>query len=219
MARLERMLDEGQRRAVADAVAEAERRTSGEIVPYLVEACDDYDEAAWKAAALGAIAGSLAAAVVWWLGGYWLGAAAFWIGLPAAGGAALGWLAARLSDALRRALVPAGTLDLRARRRAMAAFVEEEVFDTRDRSGILILVALFERRVVVLGDAGINRAVEEGAWQGLVDRLVAGVRAGRLAEALVAAVAECGALLERHGVAIEPDDTDELANEPRLRDR
>jgi putative membrane protein len=61
--------------------------------------------------------------------------------------------------------------------------------------------------------------VEEGAWQGLVDRLVAGVRAGRLAEALVAAVAECGDLLERHGVAIEPDDTDELANEPRVRDR
>lgn len=219
MGRLDRILGEDQRRAVAEAVAEAERRTSGEIVPYLVEACDEYDEACWKAAAFGAVTGALAAAVGWWAGGYWLGAAPFWIGLPAASGAALGWLTARLSDPVRRSLVPTETLDLRARRRAMAAFVEEEVFDTRDRSGILILVAVFERRVVVLGDAGINRAVGEAAWQGIVGRLVAGVGDGRLAEALVAAIGECGELLERHGVAIEPDDSDELANEPRLRDR
>ena len=219
MARLETLLGEEQRREIAAAVAAAELRTGGEIVPYLVEACDDYDEACWKAAAFGAVAAALLAAIVWWLGGYWRGGAPFWIGLPAAGGAALAWLAARLVAPLRRALVPEATLDLRARRRAMAAFVEEEVFDTRERSGILILVALFEHRVVVLGDAGINRAVGEEAWQGIVELIVAGVKEGRLAAALVAAIGECGELLERHGVELRPDDEDELANEPRLRER
>ena len=40
---------------------------------------------------------------------------------------------------------------------AMAAFVEEEVFSTRDRTGILLFLSLFEHRVVVLGDSGINQ--------------------------------------------------------------
>ena len=99
------------------------------------------------------------------------------------------------------------------------AFLEEEVFSTRDRSGILIFLALFEHRVVVLGDSGINEVVPEDAWQHVVDDLVAGIRARRPAEALVAAIHECGRLLEAHQVEIRPDDTDELPNELRIRER
>ncbi len=34
------------------AVADAERRTSGEIVPYVVEQCDAYEVAEWRGGAL-----------------------------------------------------------------------------------------------------------------------------------------------------------------------
>ena len=48
---------EAERRAIEAAAGDAEGRTSGEIVPYVVGACDDYHEAIWKAAVLGLLAG------------------------------------------------------------------------------------------------------------------------------------------------------------------
>lgn len=216
---LEGLLSEAERSAVAAAIRAAEGRTSGEIVPYLVASCDEYDATRYKGAALGALAASLAIGLVHTLGGFWGGVGWWWITLPTAGGAALGFLATAAVAPLRRWLVPAEILDLRARRRAMAAFLEEEVFRTRERTGILLFLALFEHRVVVLGDSGINAKVAPGEWQGIVAHLTAAIRERRVAQGLVAAIGECGALLERHGVAVRADDTDELSNRLRLEER
>ncbi len=86
------------------------------------------------------------------------------------------------------------------RLRAESAFLTEEVFATRERTGILIFLALFEHRAVILGDAGIHRKVEEGTWQHLVDDLVAGIRHGRTVEALLETIERCGHILEHGGV-------------------
>ena len=116
-------------------------------------------------------------------------------------------------------MVSEDTLDLRVERRARQAFLEEEVFKTRERTGILIFVALFERRVLVLGDEGINRVVDQNEWNCVVAKLVAAIAAGRLAGALVEAIQECGRLLEVHGVEIRADDEDELKDGVRLEKR
>lgn len=210
---------EADRRAIVEATREAELRTSGEIVPFVVGACDDYPEAGWKAVVCGALLGGGGGVAVNFLGGFWGGSAWLWFALPAVLTAAAALLAVRASDNLRRWLVSDATLDLRARRRAAVAFLDEEVFATRDRTGILIFVALFEHRVVVMGDAGINRAVPDGAWQRVVADLVEGIRAGMPARALITAIGECGRLLEEHRVTIAPEDTDELENALRLVDR
>jgi putative membrane protein len=214
-----RFFDQRDREAIAEAACTAEGSTSGEIVPFVVGACDDYPETGWKAAVLGALVGAGGGISLHFLTGFWGGSLWLWVVLPALLLAIAGAIAVRLSDGLRRFLVRDEILDLRARRRAAIAFLEEEVFDTRDRTGILIFVALFEHRVVVMGDAGINRAVPEGAWEHVVEDLVAGIRGRRPAEALVEAIGECGRLLARHRLEIRPDDTDELANELRIRER
>jgi len=216
---LDRRLTAADRDRIEDAARRAEERTSGEIVPYLVAACDDYDDACWKAGALGAMLLALVAGVVHQLGGFWAGWGVAWVSLPTLVGAAAGYVTARQVAPLRRWLVPADVLELRVRRRAMTAFVEDEVFATRDRTGILLFVALFEHRVVVLGDAGINRAVDPGEWHEIVETLVGEIRARRLVDGLVEAIEACGELLVRHRVDIRPDDVDELSNEPRIRDR
>ena len=110
-------------------------------------------------------------------------------------------------------------MDRNVRRRAEAAFLHEEVFRTRDRTGILILVSLLERRVAVLGDAGINAAVEQKEWDSIVAGIVAGIRAGTPARALAEGIGACGHLLERRGVAVRHDDTDELRDDLRTEDR
>ncbi|MEA2559378.1 MAG: putative rane protein [Acidobacteriota bacterium] len=205
--------------AIRAAVAEAEQKTSGEIVPYLVEESDGYSSALWKGTALGAFAGALVAEAIYFLGNFWGGMIPLWIALPAAAGGAVGFLLAAYVPAVKLWMAGDGLLDLRTRQRAEMAFLEEEVFRTRDRTGILLFLSLFEHRVVVIGDSGINQQVEQGQWDGIVKTVAAGIRAGRSGEALIEGIRQCGELLERHGVAIQPDDRDELSNELRQGDR
>lgn len=205
--------------AIRQAVVEVEQKTSGEVVPYVVGASDDYEEASWKGATLGALLAVLGAAIVHEAGGFWGGWFAAWVAAPAVGGAAVGFLVPHLSIAVKRALAGAETLRHRVQSRAEAAFLQEEVFHTRDRTGILIFLSLLERRVVVLGDAGINAKVEQHEWDATVDLIVQGIRAARPAAALIDGIARCGELLTRRGVAIRPDDSDELSDDLRLRDR
>jgi putative membrane protein len=197
------------------AVKAAETRTSGEIVPYVVGRSDDYPEATWKAAALGALLGGLLAALAHEVGHFW-GYSLAWIALPPFAGAAGGILAA-LVPALRRRLVSSAQLADQVERRARTAFLEQEVFKTRERTGILIFLSLLEHRVVVLADSGINAKVEQREWDGIVAALVAGIRAGTPGAALAHAIERCGALLAERQVERRADDRDELDDRLRIR--
>ena len=204
---------------IREAVDRAEEGTAGEIVPYVVAASDGYEGTVWRGAALGSLLGALAAAILHAAAGAWGLAPVLWIAAPPLLGAAAGYLATSLIPPLRRALLLPDVVDRRVRRRAAVAFLEEEVFRTAERTGILIFLSLFEHRAVVLGDSGINAKVGSAEWQGIVDRLTAGIRGGRPADAMIEAMGECGELLERRGVEIRADDRNELSDELRLRDR
>lgn len=219
MSGLDDLFSDSARERIRDAVRQAEGRTSGEIVPYVVGSSDTYAAAFWSSALLGALLAPLVALLAYGQLEIWGLPWAMWITTPVLAGAALGYLAAAAIAPWRRILIGEATLDRRTRRRAAVAFLEEEVFKTRDRTGVLLFVSLFEHRVVVMGDEGINRAVGDDEWQRIVTRIVAGVRAGRPADALVEAIRQCGQLLEKHQLAIRPDDTDELSDELRKHDR
>jgi putative membrane protein len=137
-----------------------------------------------------------------------------WVALPPATGAAMGWLAALVLPALRRLLVPPEILAHRVRQRATQAFVEEEVFRTRDRSGILIFVSLFERRVVVHADRGLDGVVTPREWEEVVSAIAAGMRRGEPGPALADGIRRCADLAGR--LPPRPDDRDELSGQLRL---
>ena len=204
---------------IRQAVETAEGQTAGEIVPYAVVASDDYAETAWKGATLAALAAALAAAVLHGLGGFWGVGGYLWLGLPTVLGAAVGYLAGAQIPWLKRVLVESEVVERRVERRAALAFIEEEVFFTRERTGILIFVSVFERQVLILGDSGINAKVQPEEWGEIVAGIAAGIAAGKPADALVDGIRKCGELLERRGVEIRPDDIDELTDELRTRDR
>ena len=214
------LFTDAERELIRAAVAEAETRTAGEIVPYVVRRSGDYEVAVWRAASVGAlVTGMVALAVAWgydgwgwgWLYSSWALALAMTLGGVA--GALL-----TLADPVRRWLAGAARLDDQVHRRAALAFVEEEVFDTRDRTGILLFVSLFEHRIEVVGDAGINAKVEQAEWAEVVALVRDGIRERSLADGLARGVERCGDLLHRRGVAVQPDDTDELSDDVRVRD-
>ncbi len=216
--RVERFFTASDLQAIQAAVREAEKRTSGEIVPCAVAHSDHYEAAAWKGAALGAFAAVVAAAAARYFGDFWGAPALGWIALPPLIGGAFGYAAAALVRPLKLALAGRAHVEHRVHQRAAEAFLENQVFKTRERTGVLIFLSLYERRVVVLGDAGINAHVEQPEWDAVVAGVVAGMRAGKPGQALGMAIARCGELLERRGVAIRSDDTDELPDELRMRE-
>lgn len=214
--KLETFFSPEEKEQVEQAVRRAEGQTSGEIVPVVVARSDEYFGAPWKAACLGALGMVGVAEVLHWLLGAWGLAAGLWIVLPATLGAALGFMLASWVPAVCRLVVSDEELDREVRQRAVEAFVSHEVFATRERTGVLIFLSLFEHRVVVLGDAGINARVEPGEWDEMVAGIVAGIKQGQPGQALVAAIARCGELLHRQGVARREDDINELADGLRL---
>lgn len=215
---MDTMIDRLDVERTQDAVGQAEERTAGEIVPVVVPRSDEYEVAVWRGAGIAIL---LALGVVLLVLRFYDGWGLGWLFAP--WGVALSVLAAGTGGALLSAYVSpvqrllAGTdrLDETVHRRAMQAFVEEEVFDTRDRTGILLFVSLREHRIEVLGDAGINQHVEPDDWAEVVARIRRGIRNDNLTEGLVEAIEMCGRLLEQKGVDIRPDDENELSDTVR----
>jgi putative membrane protein len=199
------------------AVREAEGTTAGEIVPFVVSHSDHYEAAPWKGATLGAFLAAAVAAAAYQVGGFWGDFLPVWILLPALVAEPSALRPLRWSDRW-------GLACRRSHRRppgppaTTAAFVENEVFRTKERTGILIFLSLFERRVVVLGDSGINARVQQQEWDAVVATIVEGIRSGRPGAALASAIRRCGELLTHRGVAVRPDDTDELPDQLRMRE-
>ncbi len=213
---VERLFSPDERNRITEAVREAELQTSGEIVPYVVERSDHYEEAEWRG---GVLAGALTFAVltvVRSLLAAWVPYDAMELGLATLAAGACGMLAIRIVAPLRRLFAGRHLLSRRVEQRAAEAFISEEVFHTKARTGILIFVSLFERRVLVVGDAGINAKVKKEEWDGVVQRVIGGIVAGKPADGLVEAIAACGTLLRKHGVARGKGDRDELSDTLRV---
>ena len=130
----------------------------------------------------------------------------------------LGALLGAYVPAIKRWLAGENRMARRVHARAMRAFVEEEVFSTRERTGILLFVSMMEHRIEVLGDTGINQKVTADDWIDVVAHIRDGIRKNKLVDGLVEAIELCGALLERKDVEIRDDDSDELSNEVRFSD-
>jgi putative membrane protein len=112
---------------------------------------------------------------------------------------------------VRIALVPPSVKRRRASRLAREQFFAQGLHLTRARTGVLIFVAVAEHHVEIIADQGINALVPPGTWDQAVADFVARVRAGRIAEGFLAAIAVVGERLAEH-FPRPPDDVDELPN-------
>lgn len=214
------------REAIAQAVAEAEKKTSGEIVPVVATASDRYDRAEDLFGLLFAIV-AVAAAWVAFQGfapdpGAWQAEPEPRYSLPwilATFGVAgfAGMLLADRVPFIRRIFAGRWMMTPRVEAAAADAFTRFHVRRTKDSTGIVIYVSLFERMVCVEADRGIAEKVPASEWKSVCEGLVKAMKAGRHREGFVEAIRRCGELLSEH-FPIQPDDVDELTNELRIID-
>jgi putative membrane protein len=130
----------------------------------------------------------------------------------------LGAFVAASVPGLVRRFAGADRMEAAVHQRALQAFVEEEVFATRDRTGVLLFVSLLERRIEVVADAGVYQAVDAAAWADVTARVRHGIEADALARGLIDGIEACGTLLREHGFHAPSDDPDELPSRLRVDD-
>ncbi len=193
-----------EKRRIAEAVARAETRTSGEFVTVLARAADDYLAWAlgWAAVIALLIPGTLlladAALTAFHLYeiqlGVFIACAVLFLGTP-----------------LRFRIVPRRVKHMRASRLAHEQFFHQGVHRTRERSGVLFFVSVAEHYVELIADAGIHEKVGEERWQAIIDGFVAEVRGGDVGGGFERAVAACADAMAVH-YPRAADDTNELAD-------
>lgn len=202
------------------AVKEAEEKISGEVVPVIVERSGTYAIASYKA---GIISATLAFVFMIILDryiiindGHTIYYDPFFIFIIVAAMGLLGGLLTHFIEPLKRFFISRQYLDLMTRQVAETAFLEEEVFNTRQRTGIMIFISFFEHEVVVMADKGINKVVDQKEWDNLVTLLISGIKEGNVVDGLERAIKRCGEILLEKGFHKTDDDINELGDDLRF---
>lgn len=203
-------LDDRGRALIAEAVAEAEAGTSGEIVTILTEASDSYNDVAfmWSAAASFALMSVFAVVpqpfldlwdrlVAGWTHHWTTGElASMVIALGLVGFFAM--LALQQIPAIRFALVPGPLKTARAHAAAIRLFKAGTEQRTRDHTGVLIYLSMADHRAEILADSAIAAKVAPEVWGEAMGDMLAEIRKGCVAEGLAAGIRDVGFVLAQH---------------------
>jgi putative membrane protein len=103
------------------------------------------------------------------------------------------------------------------KQRAKIEFYEARLEQTKGSTGILLFVSLMERRAVVLADRGIAGKLPESTWDEVVMLLVRGAKSRDLGSGMVQAIQRCQVILSEHFPKLDGD-RDELANRPIIKE-
>ena len=175
---------------ITAAIAQAESKTSGEIVAVVASESDSYLYAPFLWAALAALVAAWPLIYLTWMTVQWICVIQVLVF------AVLSLVLA--SRPLRYRLVPRSVLTERAHARAVEQFLVQNLHTTAGRTGVLIFVSVAERYAEILADAGIHQKVAEGTWQAIVDEMTAHIGGGRTTDGFVAAIEQVGTHLAEH---------------------
>lgn len=203
------LLSEKDVSELSEAVAKAEKSTTGEIVPMIVERSSLVDHLPmmlipWFLVLLffpqvhewptfhgmGETNALMILSVAAILGGYFL--------------CQLPWV--------QRMLLSAKARDFQVDERAELEFYEHGLHKTKGRTGVLLFVSLMERRVVVLADEQIANKVPKDTWNALCVEMTEALRRGQAAQGMNRAIQHAGQVLTQHFPA-QAGDTNELSNQ------
>lgn len=209
MARTTHLTADDHRRVIA-AVRKAEAGTSGEIVTVVADRSDGYTDLAlaWAAATAFVALAALAIAPEFYMdlyermtGGWiteWTPRALFELAALVAALKFAGMMLLQLWQPLKFLLIPGPVKTARAHSVAVRAFRIGAERRTHGRTGVLIYLSMREHRAEILADESIAGKVAPDVWGEAMVALLAGAKSGRLADGMIGAVEQVGAVLAEH---------------------
>jgi|SRR5436190_1352368 len=209
------LLSRDETETIDAAIARVEARTGVQVVTAIVGKADAYAELPWMAFALGVSVAALVSVLVDRVRPDWITAHVALlttVAILAVGGASA--MTAVFVPAYARLFLRPALRDLEVRHYAQSLFLRRELFKTRARNGILILVCMFERKVEILPDVGLYGRVAGEDWNRVIAVMAPLLRQGRFADALHAGVGMLGKVLAAKGFAGRAGGENELPGGP-----
>ncbi|MEN6321642.1 MAG: TPM domain-containing protein [Syntrophaceae bacterium] len=182
---MKQILNNQERSRLDQRLVEAEKKTGAQVVLAVIDRSDSYAEIPWKAFALAVSVAGLFVFLHAMLWPEWTAKTTVLLALAAT-------LTAGLVCALMAVYLPwfarfflnAHRKEVEVRQYAESLFLSRELFSTSKRSGILLLVSVFERQILVLPDRGIKKRLREEAMQEIISLMTPSLASGRIAHAL-----------------------------------
>lgn len=226
MADIKTFFSEEEEKQINEAVKDAEKTTSAEIVPVLTDASGGYDRAEDL---FGLVIALLCTAVLWVLFQDIDRSAAWttennpslvynlaYVLLTVAGIFVLGAALASKIWFVRHLFAPRSLMKKNVARGAQRAFYEYGLSKTGESTGICIYISLFERMVHVLGDVTISEKLTDSDFKEVKDTIISGFKKeGTRAEGLCKGISLCGKKCAEH-FPVKEDDVNELPNTLRI---
>jgi putative membrane protein len=213
---LRKKFSEADLQRIKATVKEAESKISGEIVPVIVERSGAYAIASYRAGALFAMLTFAAIIII----DQYVPSLAIYdpltIFVAVLIGGLFGGLLAHYLDPFKKRMLTQLHLDKATRLKAESSFLEQEVFNTRQRTGIMIFISFFEHEVIVMADKGISKVVEQKEWDTMVQAFVSKIKMGDTVGGLEACIKKCAQILLEKDFAISADDINELKDDLRI---
>ena len=214
--KIQKIFDQDNVAKIKTAVTNAENESSGEIIPCVVQQSSHYEEVSVKAFFFSILIMAIVLVIYELNHDMWF--PEFKMGMPiittiillAAG--MFGFTAVHFLPGLRRKLLGKERMSYATLRHAKVMFLENEVFRTKNRTGILIFVSLFEHQVHVLADKGLKDKVQQEQWNEVVSLVVDGIKNGNASQGIITGIQKCGEILKIHSPATA-NDRNELPND------
>ncbi len=199
-------LTESERAQVEAAVQAAEQHTSAEIVPMIVGRSGLYREAHHRTGLLIAMLTltTLLTIDTTWLPWGWHASNAVWLlGVTMLAYALGSWVGTW--PPVLRLFTSRERMCQKVHLRAERAFAQHGLAQTRERTGLLLMVSLLERQVYLLADHSLQERISDEQWQKVVAVIVERIKVDDLAGGLCRGIEAGGILL---ACACPPPDGD-----------
>lgn len=213
-------LTDKDKKLISEAIASAEKNTSGEISVVVAKQSSDY--AVYEltfALILGILFTTIALVFFPELDAlvknrFWTQTSALTATIIGLGNfvlIAIFYLLANLPF-IDRLIIPKSVKAKMVREKAENSFLVNGVHSTRDRTGVLIFISTLERRVEIIADTGIAAVYSNDSWSKQVARIITGVKDNKFSSELSEVIKTIGKVLTKN-FPIKDDDTNELSNE------
>lgn len=205
------------RDTIEHAIIDAEKQTSGEIIPVIASVSGRYD----RAEDIFGLIFSLICVSIGWCLFHNETSTASWssfnfdltsILLTILFSFIIGVLLTHFFPFLRLPFIAKSETAEEVDRAAAAAFQQHRLRNTKDGTGILIYISLYEHQVRVLGDDAISAKLSHADWSQICETIVNGFKQKQYTHGIVDGIKLAGQLLAQH-FPIKEEDTNELANE------
>lgn len=91
-------------------------------------------------------------------------------------------------------------------------FAKLKMYETKDRNGVLIYVALKDHKLAIWGDEGIHQKLPNNFWEDETQLMIRYFSENKIGEGLAQAIHLIGEQLKQH-FPYQSNDTNELSNE------